>query len=57
MNEEWARGRILVMPRAGLPAQVFASILKEHDGKARKIGQSTDNLIPKRSLLLRDSKE
>ncbi|WP_277267891.1 S8 family serine peptidase [Nitrosomonas nitrosa] len=40
MNEEWARGRILVMPRAGLPAQVFASILKEHDGKARKIGQS-----------------
>lgn len=28
------------MPRAGLPAQVFASILKEHDGKARKIGQS-----------------
>lgn len=40
MNEEWARGRILVMPRAGLPAHVFAGILKEHDGKARKIGQS-----------------
>lgn len=39
-NDKWARGRILVMPRAGLPAQAFADILKEHDGKARKIGQS-----------------
>lgn len=28
------------MPRAGLPAQAFANILKEHEGKARKIGQS-----------------
>lgn len=39
-TEDWARGRILVMPRAGLPAKAFANILKEHDGKARKIGQS-----------------
>jgi len=39
-TEEWARGRILVMPRAGLPAHAFAAILKEHAGKARKIGQS-----------------
>jgi len=39
-KEEWARGRILVMPRAGLPAKAFAEILKEHEGKARKIGQS-----------------
>jgi thermitase len=38
--EEWARGRILLTPRAGLPAKALASILKEHDGKARKIGQS-----------------
>ena len=38
--EEWTRGRILVMPRAGLPARAFAEILNEHDGKARKIGQS-----------------
>lgn len=37
---EWAKGRILVVPRAGLPAQAFADILKEHNGKARKIGQS-----------------
>lgn len=39
-TEKWVRGRILVMPRAGLPAHAFAKILKEHDGKARKIGQS-----------------
>ena len=39
-NKEWAKGRILVMPRAGLPARAFAKILKEHNGKARKIGQS-----------------
>ncbi|SFK43587.1 Subtilase family protein [Nitrosomonas aestuarii] len=39
-SKEWARGRILVMPRAGLPAKALANILKEHDGKARKIGQS-----------------
>ncbi len=38
--EEFARGRILVMPRAGLPAQALTNILKEHNGKARKIGQS-----------------
>lgn len=28
------------MPRAGLPAQALTNILKEHNGKARKIGQS-----------------
>ncbi|PTQ98829.1 subtilisin family serine protease [Nitrosomonas nitrosa] len=39
-GEEFARGRILIMPRAGLPAQALANILKEHDGKPRKIGQS-----------------
>ena len=39
-KEEWVPGRILVMPRAGLPAKAFASILKEHQGKAQKIGQS-----------------
>ena len=40
LKEEWAKGRILVMPRAGLPARAFADILKEHGGRARKIGQS-----------------
>lgn len=39
-GEEFARGRILIMPRAGLPAQALANILKEHEGKPRKIGQS-----------------
>ncbi len=39
-KEEWITGRILVMPRAGLPNKAFASILKEHQGKAQKIGQS-----------------
>jgi thermitase len=39
-TEAWAKGRILVMPRAGLPAQALANILKEHEGKPRKIGQS-----------------
>jgi len=39
-NKQWVKGRILVMPRAGLPARAFAKILKEHGGKARKVGQS-----------------
>lgn len=39
-NDKWARGRILVMPRAGLPVKDLGDILKEHEGKARKIGQS-----------------
>ena len=36
----WAKGRILVMPRAGLPEKEFAKILGAHGGKGRKIGQS-----------------
>ncbi|HTJ54754.1 MAG TPA: S8 family serine peptidase, partial [Nitrosospira sp.] len=40
ISETWAKGRILVMPRAGLPAHEFDRILREHGGKARKIGQS-----------------
>ena len=39
-NNDWAKGRILVMPRAGLPAKAFANILKEHRGKAKRVGQS-----------------
>ena len=39
-SERWARGRIIVMPRAGLPAHEFARLLDAHGGKARKIGQS-----------------
>ncbi|PTR06767.1 subtilase family protein [Nitrosospira sp. Nsp5] len=39
-SETWAKGRILVMPRAGLPEKELAKILGAHGGKARKIGQS-----------------
>lgn len=39
-GESFARGRILVIPRAGLPAAEFSRILKEHGGKAKKVGQS-----------------
>ncbi len=36
----WAKGRILVMPRAGLPEKELAKILGANEGKGRKIGQS-----------------
>lgn len=36
----FARGRILISPREGLPIRAFANILEEHNGQARKIGQS-----------------
>ncbi|ODT78472.1 MAG: peptidase S8 [Nitrosomonadales bacterium SCN 54-20] len=36
----WAKGRILVLPRAGLPEKELAKVLGEHGGKGRKIGQS-----------------
>ncbi|WP_297744232.1 S8 family serine peptidase [Nitrosomonas sp.] len=39
-NDQWAKGRILVMPRAGLPAKAFAKIMKKQGGKISKIGQS-----------------
>lgn len=39
-SETWVKGRILVMPRAGLPEHEFAKILNVHGGKAKKIGQS-----------------
>lgn len=39
-SDAWAKGRILVIPRAGLPAQEFAKILSVHGGKSRKVGQS-----------------
>ncbi|ARO87589.1 peptidase S8 [Nitrosospira lacus] len=39
-SETWAKGRILVVPRAGLPEKELAKILGAHGGKGRKIGQS-----------------
>jgi thermitase len=43
--EQYARGRILVMPRAGLPDSEFAKVLAPHGGKGRKVGQSTLHVV------------
>lgn len=40
-TEAWAKGRIIVMPRPGLPEHEFTRILQAHGGKARKMGQSS----------------
>jgi hypothetical protein len=44
-KDDYARGRILVMPRAGLPAQALSGILGDVHGKGRKIGQSDLHLV------------
>lgn len=38
--DEWAARRLLVSPRAGLPAADFRALLAVHGGQARKMGQS-----------------
>jgi len=38
--DQYARGRILVLPRAGLTDAEFARTLAPHGGKGRKVGQS-----------------
>jgi len=43
--ESWAPGRILVVPRAGLPEKELAKILGVHGGKGRKIGQSSMYIV------------
>jgi subtilisin family serine protease len=43
--EHYARGRILVMPRAGLSASEFAKVLAPHGGRGRKIGQSDLHIV------------
>jgi subtilisin family serine protease len=37
---EYARGRVLVMPRAGLPSAEFSKIVGAHGGKARTVGST-----------------
>lgn len=44
-TEEFARGRILVEPRAGLSDDEFDKILKVHGGKRRKLGQGNVHLV------------
>ncbi|MBK4735919.1 S8 family serine peptidase [Noviherbaspirillum pedocola] len=43
--EQWAKGRILVMPRAGLPEQALAAIASTVGGHARKVGQSDLHIV------------
>jgi thermitase len=42
---EWAKGRILVMPRAGLSADDLAKVLRPHGGKARRVGASDLHIV------------
>ena len=42
---DFAPGRVLVMPRAGLPAHALRDVLKVHGGKARKVGQSDLHIV------------
>lgn len=41
----WAPGRLLVMPRAGLPAAEFAAVLRPHGGTARRLGGSDLHVV------------
>lgn len=42
---DWAPGRLLVMPRAGLPAADLAKALKPHGGAARRLGASNLHVL------------
>jgi hypothetical protein len=44
-QNDFALGRILVMPNAGLPNSEFEKILKNHNGKAKKLGQSDLHIV------------
>ena len=43
--EQYARGRILVMPRAGLSEGELAKALSPHGGRGKKIGQSDLHVV------------
>lgn len=42
---EWAKGRLLVMPRAGLSDVELDKIVKVHGGKARRVGKSNLHIV------------
>lgn len=44
-NADWAKGRVLVMPRAGLSAAELDKVLQAHGGKARRIGASDLHIV------------
>lgn len=43
--EEFAKGRLLVLPRAGLSAADLEGVLRPHGGKARRVGQSDLHIV------------
>lgn len=43
--DDWAKGRLLVMPRAGLSADALDKIVKPHGGKAERVGQSNLHIV------------
>jgi len=43
--DEWAKGRLLVMPRAGLAAAELDKLLKPHGGVAKRIGKSDLHIV------------
>ena len=43
--EEFAKGRLLVLPRAGLSAGDLEGVLRPHGGKARRVGQSDLHIV------------
>lgn len=42
---DWAKGRVLVMPRAGLSAEDLDGVLRGHGGKARRVGRSDLHIV------------
>ena len=44
-QNDWAPGRILVMPKAGLTNVEFDKILKSNNGKGKKLGQSNLHVV------------
>jgi thermitase len=44
-TNDWAPGRILVMPKSGLTNVEFDKILKSHNGKGKKLGQSNLHVV------------
>jgi thermitase len=42
---EYARGRVLVVPREGVTAANFDNAIRPHGGKRRKMGQSNINIV------------
>ena len=43
--DEWAKGRLLVMPRAGLSDAEFGKVLGPHGGKAQRLGASNLHIV------------